>query len=389
MLCWEYPPRIVGGLARHVYWLSNELSKLDVKIIVLTLGFPGLPPYEKEGNLEVYRIDSYRLPSPSFLDWVYQFNATMVETASKIIEKEAYIIHAHDWLVAPAAVILKHLYRLPLLATIHSMEQGRRNGLHDDLQRHIHSVEWFLTYEAWRVAVCSQFMKRESVSLFNLPEEKVDITPNGVNPSEWRGTAFPVDRSRYASPQEKIVLYVGRMVYEKGPQVLLEAATRLANRTDVKFIFVGEGPIKPQLLVRAREAGLGNKTFFTGFIEDKELKLLYQLADVIVFPSLYEPFGIVALEGLASKKPVIASNVGGFSEIIKHGETGILVPPNNPDSLASAILKLVVSPDYCRNIGDNGRRIVEEQYSWQKIAKKTLEIYNRIWRDYKTSGWIS
>ncbi|MEM3737579.1 MAG: glycosyltransferase family 4 protein [Candidatus Bathyarchaeia archaeon] len=388
MLSWEYPPRIVGGLARNVYWLSKELSRLGVRVVIITLGFPGLPPYEKEENLEVYRVDAYRLASPSFLDWVYQFNATMIETASKVMKEKFDIIHAHDWLVSPAAISLKHIYRVPLYAHIHSTELGRRGGLLDNFQRHIHELEWLLTYEAWRVAVCSHFMRREILSMFGLPAEKVDVLPNGINPFEWKSTLdAQAVRSRYAAPWEKIVLYVGRMVYEKGVHILLEAAAKLAGRSDVKFIFVGDGPMKPQLVRRAHEIGVGVKAFFTGFIDDQELRALYSLSDVAVFPSLYEPFGIVALEAMAARRPVVASNIGGFSEIIKHGETGILVPPNDPASLASALTQLLEDPNYARWIGENGWRLIGERYRWEEIAKKTLDAYGRVRKEYEAFGW--
>ncbi|MCX8205343.1 MAG: glycogen/starch synthase, partial [Candidatus Nezhaarchaeota archaeon] len=151
MLSWEYPPRIIGGLARHVYWLSRSLAKRGTEVVVVTLDHPEAPEKEFEGGLRVVRVASYGFKSPDFVSWVHQFNLNMARAALEEAEG-CSIIHAHDWLTAVAGITLKHLLRRPLIATMHSTEYGRRGGnVSEGLQRHIHEVEWWLTYEGWRV----------------------------------------------------------------------------------------------------------------------------------------------------------------------------------------------------------------------------------------------
>ncbi len=386
MLSWEYPPRIVGGLARHVDGLSRALSSMGVEVTVLTVEHPEAPRSEVVNGVRVVRCDSFRFPSPDFISWVHQFNVWMLEEALRTSsERPPDIIHAHDWLVAPTAITLKHLFRRPLLVTIHSTEVGRHGGIRSKLQRHIHGMEWWLTFEAWRVIVCSSFMKREVLDAFGLPGDKVDILPNAVTP--LRGDLRDV-RGRYAEDWEHIVLFVGRMVPEKGPQVLFEAAKRvLARRGDVKFIFVGDGPLREELLRKAEATSIPEKFYFTGFIPDEELKSLYAVCDLAVFPSLYEPFGIVALEAMSAGKPVVVSDVGGFSEIVEDGVTGLKVRPGDAEQLSSAIELLVGNPELRRSLGEAGMRAVGERFSWKVVAGRVLKIYRAVLSEYERGDW--
>ena len=386
MLSWEYPPRIVGGLSRHVDGLSRSLSSMRVNVTVLTVEHPEAPKRETVNGVRVVRCDSFRFFSPDFISWVHQFNVWMLEEALKIASKRPPdIIHAHDWLVTPTAVALKHLFRRPLIATIHSTEMGRRGGIHSELQRHIHMMEWWLTFEAWRVIVCSSFMKREVIHAFGLPEDKVDVLPNAVTPFE--GGLRNV-RDKYAGRDEHLILFVGRMVPEKGPHILFEAAKRvLKRRWDVKFVFVGEGPLREKLMKEAEATPFPEKFYFTGFLPDDELKSLYVACDLAVFPSLYEPFGIVALEAMSVGKPVVASDVGGFSEMIEDGVTGVKVRPGDAEELASAIERLVEDAELRRALGEAGMRVVRERFSWKVVAEKVLRIYRRVLSEYRRGTW--
>ncbi|MFW6110642.1 MAG: glycosyltransferase family 4 protein, partial [Thermoproteota archaeon] len=173
MLTWEYPPRIVGGISPHVYHLSKSLAKNDVKVYVVTCDFPGAPKHEiTDDGVEIFRIDSYKNPSPNFATWVYLMNINMQKEAAHIvnsIDRKVDVFHAHDWLVANAGIGLKHVFRKPLLATIHSTEMGRRDGINSDYERMIHETEAWLTYEAWKVICCSQYMVSHVLWAFNLP----------------------------------------------------------------------------------------------------------------------------------------------------------------------------------------------------------------------------
>jgi len=388
MLSWEYPPRIVGGLARHVYWLSKALAQRGVEVTVITLDYPETPGLEQGRNLKIVRVASHGFTSSDFASWVHQFNLNMIEAALE--EEDVSLIHAHDWLTATAGITLKHLLRKPLIATIHSTERGRRRGvLHDPLQRHIHEVEWWLAYESWRVIVCSNYMKSELMRFLGVPEDKISVIPNGINPFEVK-LQLDVRRvkRRYAEDWEKVVLFVGRMVYEKGPHVFVDAAlSLLSRRQDVKFVLVGEGPMRKSLMDKVYRSGFWHKFYFTGFVEDIELYELYEVCDVAVFPSLYEPFGIVALEAMSVGKPVVASDVGGLSEVVVDGLNGLKVPPGDVWALSYAIERLIGNPSKAEEMGKNGAQKVRELYSWDVVGERTLRLYERVLQEYSSNPW--
>ena len=175
-------------------------------------------------------------------------------------------------------------------------------------------------------------------------------------------------RSKFALPEEKIVLFVGRLVYEKGIHILINAVPKILDKVNAKFIIVGSGYMKEQLLNIVRSMGLEHKVLFEGFLDEQTLLKLQQCADVSVVPSLFEPFGIVALEAMAAKSPVVASDTGGLSEIIEHDVTGVKVYPNNPDSLAWGINKVLLDDGYRQRIRENAYKKVLERYDWEKIA---------------------
>lgn len=386
MLSWEYPPRVIGGLARHVYAISTSLASKEVSVNVLTIGddtMQGNKVREERlnSNLLVTKINGNRFRAPTFLDWAYQFNATMTETALlKIDAWKPDLIHAHDWLVAPSAIAVKHLRRIPLLSTIHSTELGRSGSLEEDSQKHIMEMESFLIRESSKIIVTSNYMKKETSALFGLSKARIQVISNGIEKVvQKEGLDLQAIRGRYALPWEKLVIFVGRMFEQKGPHILLDAASQiLQKRQDFKFVFVGEGPLKSMMQKKASEMNIGQKMYFTGFIPDSELHELYAVADVAVFPSLYEPFGIVCLEAMAAGCPVIAANVGGLAEIIEDGKTGILVPPNDSIALNNVILKVSDNGSLARHLSMNGREHVLYNYRWDKIAGGTLDVYRSI-----------
>jgi len=231
-------------------------------------------------------------------------------------------------------------------------------------------------------------MRDEVKNTLGVPESKISVIPNGVNPLNIEITDSKTLRSRYAAPWEKIVLYVGRLVYEKGPQVLLEAAARiLSRRRDIKFVFVGEGVLKDKLVKRAKDMGILEKTYFTGFIDDNELATLYHISDVAVFPSLYEPFGIVVLEAMWAGTPVIVSDVGGPAEYVENGVTGVKVPPQDPEALAAAIESLLDNKEYAYYLSRNGLKKAREEFTWENIGRKTVEIYREVLKEYSEAEW--
>jgi len=392
MLSWEYPPRIIGGISPHIYYLSKSLARNGIKVYVVTCDFPGAPAHEVVDGVEVYRIDSYKNPSPDFATWVYLMNMNMQKEAATITRQlggKIDVFHAHDWLVATAGIGLKHVFRKPFFATMHSTEIGRRNGIHSGYERMIHETEAWLTNEAWKVICCSDYMVHHVQWAFGLPTDKLVMIPNGVKAEVYTKNDKDLAqfRNKYALPQEKIVLFVGRMVYEKGVHVLVNAAPKVLEKANAKFIIVGNGYMKDQLSTIVNNTGLAHKVMFTGFVDDETLRKLQKCADVSVVPSLFEPFGIVALEAMAAKSPVVVSDTGGLSEIVNHDVDGVKAYTGNPDSLAWGINRVLTDEAYANTLRTNAYRKIQEKYNWDKIAQQTMTMYENILNEYSQSFW--
>ncbi|MEA5617478.1 glycosyltransferase family 4 protein [Cronbergia sp. UHCC 0137] len=385
VLSWEFPPRIVGGIARHVAELYPELVKLGHEIHLITVEFAQSLLYEVVEGIHVHRIPV--APSSDFFHWVANLNDSMGYHGGKLIESEGSfdLIHAHDWLVGDAAIALKHIFNIPLIATIHATEYGRYNGIHNDTQRYISDKETKLAENAWRIIVCSEYMRGEVVRALHSPGNKIDVIYNGIRPEkkkhheDFHAQDF---RRQFAADHEKIVYYLGRMTYEKGISVLLNAAPKVLWEMGghVKIVIVGGGNTD-YLKRQARDLGIWDKCYFTGFLSDKYLDKFQTIADCAVFPSLYEPFGIVALESFASKVPVVVSNTGGLPEVVQHTKTGIVTLANNPDSLAWGILEVLKNPGYGKWLIDNAYQDLERRFQWSKLAQRTEAVYERVLKE--------
>lgn len=392
-LTWEFPPRVIGGISPHVFYLSKSLAKNGVRVHVVTCDFPGAPARESLDGVEVYRVDSYRNPSPDFATWVYLMNLNMQREAAAIVARlggEVDVFHAHDWLVATAGIGLKHVFRKPLLVTMHSTEVGRRDGIHTSTERMISETEAWLTYEAWKVVCCSEYMVSHVKWAFGLPDDKLVMVPNGVNVGVYddvRKQDLASFRTAFALPDERLVLFVGRLVYEKGAHVLINAILRVLSKVNAKFVIVGTGYMRDQLLTIVRSMGLEHKVLFTGFVDEATLLKLQCCADVSVVPSLFEPFGIVALEAMAAMSPVVVSDTGGLSEIVEHDVTGVKVFPNSVDSLGWGILRVLTDEKYRNMLRMNAYRMVQERFDWDKIAQQTMRVYDGVLNEYSKSFW--
>jgi len=382
MLTWEYPPRVVGGLARAVADLSQALVAEGHEVSVVTGDWPESEQTEYVGGVRVYRVNQF-FPKPmDFLDEVHFMNYHLVQKGSDLLHHVDFdLIHAHDWMVAPSAKVLKHAFQKPLVCTIHATEWGRNNGLHTDLQRHISDLEWWLTYESYRVICCSEYMREELRRIFQVPEDKLSVIPNGVQADDFAKVHDNLDawRNNWATPEEEIVLYVGRHVFEKGIDLLLSAAPKvLSYLPQAKFIIAGKGPMSDELKRQAWDLGLGEKVHFPGFVDDLTRNSLYKLADVAVFPSRYEPFGIVALEAMAGQAPVVVSDVGGFRETVEHGQNGLTFYTGNANSLADNILHILGDKALAQTLNTRAAQDLKERFDWRQIAKQTVECFKQV-----------
>jgi len=388
MLSWEYPPNLVGGLGRHVNGLAQALSDLGVHVTVLT-GAKGEGHVTDDGAVKVVWSGLPTVWARSFVENIHHLNYALVRDAIALHSEAAFdLIHAHDWSVAFAAASLKHGFRLPLVATIHATERGRNLGLGTDEQKYISQGDWFLAFEGWKVICCSEAMRKEVMDYISVPPDKIRVIPNATHPenftSHFNRKLF---RSKFVKEDEKLVLFVGRLVYEKGVHVLLRAAARLNKKSpQARFVLVGKG--NPAWYRRvASQAGVSERVTFLESCPDRTLWNLYRAADVAVFPSLYEPFGMVAIESMAAGTLTLVSDVGGLAEIVEHGVDGIKFPPGDEVALAKLLQTVLANglstQAICRRARDKVRRL----YTWPSVAQETLKLYRSVLQQRRRTPW--
>lgn len=381
MLSWEYPPHMVGGLGQHVYDISRYLVRQGVEPHIITPRVENQPDHETLDGVFIHRVGNpISEASPDdFKGWTFTFNSEAIREAVRLNSQTGGfdIIHAHDWMVAYAGRSVSKIFSVPLITTIHATEYGRNLGLHNRTQREINEIEKNLALEADQIICCSQYMQGEICSLFGVRREAIKIIPNGVEPEQF--VELPENPQIEFDPREKALVFLGRLVPEKGVWQLLHCFPRvLESVPEAKLYIVGRGPQKKILEQRAQKLGIEKKVVFTGFIRDKERNYVYRQARAAVFPSLYEPFGIVALEAMATRTPAIVSEVGGLSEIVVHRQTGLKVPPGHESKLAEAIIEIMSDDELARQLTDNAARMIESVYNWNHIAGSTIDVYNEV-----------
>jgi glycogen synthase len=385
ILSWEYPPLIEGGLARHVRKLAEALVDLDIDVHVLTRGGEESPAEERAGGVAIHRIREPKRPTDlgEFVAWVERMNSDMLAAGVELGDGYSFdLVHGHDWLVANACDHLAKRFGAPLVTTIHATEHGRHQGWVDKHpQSYIHGVERWITNRSDRVIACSYYMREQIADIFGVEEERVSVIPNGIDPRDLQ-PQDPAELQRmrleFAGPDEKLVLLVGRLVYEKGFQLALEAMPRVVARVPgTRFLVAGSGTHELELRRQAQELGLMEQGTFLGWIGDDVLHSLYPIADICVVPSIYEPFGLVALEAMASGCPCIVADTGGLREVVPHEEAGLRFRARDPESLADMAVRL---------LGDEklGQRLVSEgldhirRFDWADIAEQTAEVYGGL-----------
>jgi glycosyltransferase involved in cell wall biosynthesis len=358
VLTWEFPPRLVGGIARHCAELYPEIVRMGHEVHVVTVAFGKEPQHKVVGGIHVHRVDDPGVPDP-FLPWVRDLNCNLLEYCHQLVAQNSIgasfdLIHAHDWLVAAAAIALQAKTGSPLVSTIHATEFGRHNGIRGDDSTEIFNQERQLTDRSTEVIVCSNYMQQEVREV--LGRASSHIIYNGINPEKKQRPQnfdFWQLRRTYAADHEKIIYYVGRMTPEKGIFLLLDAASIVLWEMEgaVKLVFIGKGDGNIEALKRkATDLGIGEKCYFTGFMSDQDLDKFQTVADCAVFPSLYEPFGIVALESFASHVPVVVSDAGGLPEVLRN-------------------------PSYSKWLTDNAYSELSQRFYWPHLATQTLAVY--------------
>ncbi len=385
ILSWEYPPLIEGGLARHVRKLAEALVDLDLDVHVLTRGGEESPAEEQAGGVTIHRIREPKRPTDlgEFVAWVERMNSDMLAAGVELGDRFSFdLVHGHDWLVANACDHLAKRFGAPLITTIHATEHGRHQGWVDKHpQSYIHGVERWITNRSDRVIACSYYMREQIADIFGVEGERVSVIPNGIDPRDLQ-PQDPAElrrlRLEFADPNQKLVLLVGRLVYEKGFQLALEAMPGVIERVPgTRFLVAGSGTHEAELRRQAEGLGLMEHGTFLGWIGDDVLHSLYPIADICVVPSIYEPFGLVALEAMASGCPCLVADTGGLREVVPHEEAGLRFRARDPEALAEMAVRV---------LGDEqlGERLVSEglehirRFDWADIAEQTVAVYEQV-----------
>jgi glycogen(starch) synthase len=354
---------------------------------VLTRGGGHRPPEEDRHGVTVHRVPEPDFPKndlDAFIAWVARMNSDMATVGERLGERlEFDVVHSHDWLVAPAAQRLKRRFGAPWLVTVHATEHGRHQGWVDKHpQSYIHGVERKMVRSADRVITCSQYMRRHVSDVFDVPERKVTMIQNGIDPQDLE----PVEhqdlkalRARYAAPDEKLILLVGRLVYEKGFHLALEALPRVIERLgNVRFVVCGTGTAEADLKAQARKLGLLQHGSFIGWTGDDTLHSLYRVADLCVVPSIYEPFGLVALEAMASGCLCLVADTGGLREVVPAGgKAALRFRARDPRSLGRMLEKMLTDEELRRRLVGEAREHVL-QFDWAEVARETAVAYDEL-----------
>jgi glycogen synthase len=382
ILSWEYPPVIEGGLARHVRKLAEALVRQGVTVDVLTRGVGQGADVQELGGVSVHRVrePSWPIDLDRFVAWVQRMNEDMLSAGEALVAENSYdLIHGHDWLVAKASAALAQRVDIPYITTIHATEHGRHQGwVAKQPQAHIHAVERWMARCADAVIVCSYYMRGHVADIYDIDERRVAVIPNGVDPSELQPSGdLRALRAKFAAQHEKLVLLVGRLVYEKGFQLALDAMPGVIEEVgNVRFLVAGSGTHEAELKAQAKRLGLDEHGTFLGWIGDDVLHSLYRIADLCVIPSIYEPFGLVALEAMASGCPCIVADTGGLREVVPLGErVGLRFNGGDAEHLGVMIERLLVDDDLRdRLVTEASEHVL--RFDWDDIAQRTREIYH-------------
>jgi len=409
VLVYEYPPKIVGGLGTYAAEITRKYVLMDNDVTVFTMNDDSgsLPTREIWRGIEIHRplhIDiSDSLPDVVAEDikkWgrgAHLFSKILVynylsasKLVNELIRKEGVkydIVIAHDWLSAIGGMTVKRETGLPLAFHVHSTEKGRTLGNGSEV---VSNIELHAANSADLIVTVSYAMKDELTQL-GFPKDKIQVCYNGVDPQKYNPQAVTHEqickiRGLYGvKDDELMILFIGRLVGVKGVDRLIMAMPHILQKLPkAKLVILGLGDLQEYLTNLVKTMRLDNSVKLRfEFVPEEERILHYAACDVAVFPSLYEPFGIVVLEAMSMERPVVVGGAGisGMREIvIPFGEEqcGYHVDPSNPADIAWGILSSLESPEKRKWLGKNGRSRVLNEFTWEKVAQRTLDVYKQI-----------
>jgi glycosyltransferase involved in cell wall biosynthesis len=381
LLSWETLYSIpVGGVGVHVTELAAALERKGHEVHVFTRMGYGQSPYDR-----IEGVHYHRCPFALNADFIEEINNMCRSFVDHVFQTEDFVgpfdvVHAHDWLASNAMIWIKEGRGRKGILTIHSTEYGRCGNIFcSGRSEVVREGERKGTYCADSVIAVSRALKQEMMWMYEVPDWKVSVVYNGVAPHHFDGWINPgqVRAGYHIGPMNPMVLFVGRMVEQKGPDLLVEAIPFILRYyPEARFVLAGDGEMRPFVEHRAHDLGVAHATRFVGFKGGWELVDLYRACDVVCVPSRNEPFGIVVLEAWSAGKPVVVTNHGGPNEYVWHEVNGLKVYPN-PDSIAWGLGTLFTDFERARWMGRNGRIAVEEAFNWDTVGDQVLSVYER------------
>ncbi len=398
IVSWEYPPVVVGGLGRHVHALARRLAAAGHDVRVLSrqpAGSDAATHPTVDETLEQVRVLRVAEDPPhleferDLVAWTLAMSHAMIRALPNWLNGAGSrwrpdVVHAHDWLVAHAAIALADLLDVPLVATLHATEAGRHAGwLSSTVSRQVHSVEWWLAQRADALITCSAAMRVEAAGLFDRDESEITVLHNGIEPRHWQVSPAEVDavRTAYAPNGAPLLLYFGRLEYEKGVHDLIAALPRIRQAfPGTQLLVAGQGTQEDFLIEQARTYRVRRSVQMLGHLPDHTLAAVLAAVRAVVLPSRYEPFGMVALETAAAGAPLIASTAGGLGEVVRDGVTGMSFAPGDVPGIAVAVAAVLADPAAAATRAEAARSRLAAEFDWDRIAASTAAVYARTHR---------
>ncbi len=378
IMSWESLHSIaVGGVAVHATELAAALERKGNEVHVFTRMAPDQRAYDLIDGVHYHRCP-FQL-KPDFIDEVNEMCRSFVHHVYAVEDfiGPFDVVHAHDWLAANAMIWIKQGRGRKTLLTIHSTEYGRcGNTFARGESERVYAQERAATYWADKVIAVSQGTKNEIMWMYEVPDWKASVVYNGVSPARFdTGVDEGAVKAGFGiGPMDPTVLFCGRLVCQKAPDLLIEAIPSvLKYYPDAKFVFVGDGHMREGLEHQSHALGVAHAVRLLGQRNEHQLVSLFKMVDVVCVPSRNEPFGIVVLEAWSARKPVVATRNGGPNEYVWHEVNGLKITPT-PDSIAWGLGTMFLDFERARWMGENGRKAVDAAFTWDTVAEQTLSV---------------
>jgi glycogen(starch) synthase len=374
MFSWETPPSTSGGRAAHVDGLAHALADTGHDVVVVTRRTSGTARFTETGSLRILRadVDLPWLPDRAIAR-IASANHAFVMAAADLGDWRADVVHAHDWEVAWAAQVLARQNDCPLITTFHGTERGRRGGhVPPGVPTDVNGIEWWLASASRRVIAISKILGRQVTSDFELDPTVVRSVPGGIDQTWWAAPQPDIDER----PDENLVFAWGRIQYEKGFHVLAAAMAQLRpGHPNAHCVIAGRGSYLAELQSQIDVIGVSDLIDLPGYVSDNELRAFLHRSACVVIPSLYEPFGVIALEALAGGSPLVVAETGGLSEVVEGTDAALTFEPGNTNQLADRLDAVLRDRDLAQTLSENGRKLIEQSYSWPAIASRMMDCY--------------